>query len=99
MSKTAHRVDREYQIMAALASTPVPVPQVYGLCADPAVIGKPFYLCECIEGRVFKDVMLPDVPKSERARYWFALVQCLAAMHNVEYKAVGLTGYGKDSGD
>lgn len=98
MSKTAHRVDREYQIMQALADTPVPVPKVYGLCMDESVLGKPFYLCECIEGRIFKDVTLPDVPKAERKAYWMALVSAMAAMHNVDYKAVGLTGYGKDSG-
>ena len=98
MSKTAHRVDREYRIMQALAAPPVPVPKVYGLCMDETVLGKPFYLCEGIEGRIFKDVMLPDVPKPERAGYWLALVSALAAMHNVDYKAVGLSGYGKDSG-
>ena len=98
MSKTAHRVDREFRIMQALANTAVPVPRVYALCMDESIVGKPFYLCECIEGRVFKDVMLPDVPKAERREYWMALVRVMAAMHDVDYKAVGLTGFGKEAG-
>jgi len=40
--------------MQALENTAVPVPKTYGLCMDETVIGKPFYLCECIEGRIFK---------------------------------------------
>ena len=33
--KSAHAVDREYRVLAALADTDVPVAAVYHLCADP----------------------------------------------------------------
>ena len=43
---SAHAVDREFRILAALANTPVPVPRVYCLCQDDAVLGTPFYVME-----------------------------------------------------
>ena len=30
--------------------------------------------------------MLPDVPKAERANYWYALMAAMAEMHNVDFK-------------
>jgi len=44
MSKTAHAVEREYQVLAALADTEVPTPKVYCLCEDDQVLGTPFYV-------------------------------------------------------
>ncbi|MFM7121394.1 MAG: phosphotransferase, partial [Gammaproteobacteria bacterium] len=41
---SAHQVDREHRVMAALADTPVPVPRMVALCNDPAVIGTRFYV-------------------------------------------------------
>jgi aminoglycoside phosphotransferase (APT) family kinase protein len=38
----AHDVAREYRVLAALAGSPVPVPEPLGFCADPDVIGAPF---------------------------------------------------------
>ena len=40
----AHRVDREYRIMAALSDSGVPVPDMVGLEEDKGVLGAPFYL-------------------------------------------------------
>ena len=45
LSKTAHAIEREYQVLAALANTEVPTPKVYCLCEDNQVLGTPFYVC------------------------------------------------------
>jgi aminoglycoside phosphotransferase (APT) family kinase protein len=66
ISKTAHRVDREFQIISALNKTDVPVPKAYLLCTDNSIIGNMFYVMEFKQGRVFKDVTLPGVPVAER---------------------------------
>lgn len=48
LSSTAHAVEREYRIIKALGDgTDVPVPKVYALCTDTAVIGTPFYVSKC----------------------------------------------------
>ena len=66
LSRTAHRVDREYRIIHALGKTDVPVPKVYGLCEDDAVVGTPFYIMEFLDGRIFEDAAFPGVSREER---------------------------------
>ena len=41
---SAHAVEREYQVLAALQRTRVPVPPALCLCTDAAVLGTPFYV-------------------------------------------------------
>ncbi len=93
---SAHAVDREYRLIAALHPTGFPVPKPYfGLCADDSVIGSMFYVMEMVEGRTFWDGSLPDMAPAERTRVYEAIVDTLAALHNIDYEAVGLGDYGK----
>ena len=55
---SAHQVDREFKVMAALWDTPVPVPKMYCLCEDTSIIGTKFYIMEMVEGRLFTDCLL-----------------------------------------
>ena len=55
---SAHAVDREYRVLAALAATDVPVPRTILFCDDPSVVGTPFYVMQRLEGRVFHDSVL-----------------------------------------
>ncbi|KAJ2777632.1 hypothetical protein GGI15_004443 [Coemansia interrupta] len=99
LSKTAHAVEREYRVLDALGRhSSVPVPRVYALCEDTSVLGTPFYLMEFLEGRILPDVRLPEIPQTERVFYWDALVDVLAQLHKVDYRKVGLEGYGKPNG-
>ncbi|KAK6074959.1 phosphotransferase enzyme family protein [Seiridium cupressi] len=70
LSKTAHKVEREYRIIAALGTTDVPVPKAYCLCEDASVIGTPFYVMEFLDGRIFEDHAMPDVSPEERTELW-----------------------------
>ena len=92
---SAHAVDREYRVMAALAGTDVPVPRVHALCEDPAVIGSTFVVMDLVEGRVFVDPSLPGMAPSERDAIYAAMARTLAAIHCVDVAAVGLSGHGK----
>ncbi len=92
---SAHQVDREYRVMHALAGTGVPVPRMYALCEDPSVLGTKFYIMEKVPGRVFTDLMLPDFDNAGRAAIYRDLVRVLAALHTVDYRAVGLETFGK----
>ncbi|GBG24207.1 Acyl-CoA dehydrogenase family member 11 [Hondaea fermentalgiana] len=95
ISKTAHRIDREYRMMKALNKTDVPVPEMYHLCMDDGIIGKPFYIMQFCEGRIFKDASLAELPREERAACWKSLLEALAKIHNVDYKAVGLGDFAR----
>jgi len=93
--KSAHAVDREFRVLVALAGTAVPVPRAYHLCADRDVIGSMFYVMGFAEGRIFWDPALPELDRSARAPIYSAIVETLAALHNVDVDAVGLADYGR----
>lgn len=75
-----------------------PVPEMYHLCMDESVIGKPFYIMEFCDGRIFKDASLSGLAKEERAQCWMSLMDALAKIHNVDFRKVGLEGYGRAGG-
>ncbi len=92
---SAHAVEREYKVLAALAGTDVPVARVYGLCEDESVIGRAFYIMDCVEGRVLWDQSLPGVSNAERDAIYDEMNRVIAALHKVDVAAVGLTDFGR----
>jgi aminoglycoside phosphotransferase (APT) family kinase protein len=92
---SAHAIDREYRVMAALADTDVPVAKMVALCDDAAVVGTVFYLMEYVEGRVLWDPTLPGMPPAARAAHYEELNRVQAALHQVDYQAAGLGDFGK----
>jgi aminoglycoside phosphotransferase (APT) family kinase protein len=95
---SAHAVDREFRVISALWPMDVPVARPYVLCQDPAVIGTDFYIMDFVAGRVFRTVSLPNMEPAERRTIYCAMVDTLAKLHNVDYRAVGLTDYGRVGG-
>ncbi len=93
--KGAHDVLREAKVLKALWQTPVPVPQIHGVCEDESVLGTPFYVMALVEGRIFWDATFGEVPKAERAAYFDAMNSTIAALHAVDHEAVGLADFGR----
>lgn len=93
--KGAHAVDREARVMSGLATAGFPVPRVHGLCTDDGVIGSWFYVMDMVEGRIFWDATVPEVPNAERAAIFDAMNETIARLHSVDYAAVGLGDFGK----
>jgi aminoglycoside phosphotransferase (APT) family kinase protein len=92
---SAHAVDREYRVMHALSGTAVPVPEVYALCEDDAVIGSVFYVMEFLDGRVFWDPRLPGLDRAERQAMFQSMNAVIAALHSVDHVKVGLAEFGR----
>jgi aminoglycoside phosphotransferase (APT) family kinase protein len=92
---SAHAVDREYRVIAALHPTGFPVPTPYGLCTDREVIGAMFYVMGVAEGRNLWDGSLPGYAPSERRAIYDAMIDTMAALHAVDHEAIGLGDYGK----
>jgi aminoglycoside phosphotransferase (APT) family kinase protein len=92
---SAHAVDREYKVLSALAGTDVPVARCYALCADDSVIGTMFYVMDYVEGRVLWDPTLPGMTPRERRAIFDEMNRVLAALHRVDYAAVGLADFGR----
>lgn len=92
---SAHAIEREFKVQRALAGTDVPVAQMFGLCEDESVIGRAFYIMDCVEGRVLWEQSLPGMAPAERAAIYDEMNRVIAALHRVDVQAVGLADYGK----
>lgn len=98
---TAFDVTREYRVMRALsdAKAGVPVPRPIVLCEDKDVIGANFYLMESVEGVIVR-TEIPEALSSlaDRRLMCEELVDTLVALHQVDWRAIGLEGFGKPEG-
>jgi aminoglycoside phosphotransferase (APT) family kinase protein len=93
--KGAHAVDREARVLHALAAQGFPVPRVYGVCQDDAVIGTWFYVMEMVRGRIFWDATFAEVSQTERPRFFDAMNATLARLHSIDPVAAGLSNFGR----
>ncbi len=92
---SAHAVEREFRLMAALHPTGFPVPRPLALCSDEAVIGSAFYAMELVDGRIFWDGTLPGLAAAERGAVYAGAIGTLARLHGLDPAAAGLGDYGR----
>ncbi|HOJ13754.1 MAG TPA: phosphotransferase family protein, partial [Deltaproteobacteria bacterium] len=99
-AKTAHDMGREYRILKAL--NPVfpycPRPLVY--TEDPSVMGCPFYVMDRIRGIILRK-NLPEgleLSPGQVRTLCENLLDVQLELHAVDYKAIGLEGFGRPEG-
>lgn len=92
---SAHAVEREYQLITALAPAGFPVPRPLALCDDPDVIGSPFYIMELVDGVTFWDPCLPNLSAERRRQAYEQMIDTLAALHCIDVAAAGLCDFGR----
>lgn len=95
---SAHAVEREFRVMAALAGSGVPVPAMRLLCEDASVIGTPFFVMDHVPGRIFADRVMLAGDAAERRAVYDDLARVLAALHGVDWRVVGLGDFGRAEG-
>ncbi len=99
VTATSNDMEREWTVLQALGATDVPVPRVIRTCADPSVLGTPFYLMDRLDGIVFRsadDVTHLDAVQARACTD--ELIDVLAALHAVDPAAVGLETFGRPAG-
>lgn len=94
---------REWRIIAALDGTDVPHTRPLGVCEDPAVLGRPFYLMGFIDGWSLAGSSegWPEPFRSDnesRRGIAFQMVEGVALLGNVDWKQRGLEGLGRPDG-
>lgn len=92
---SAHAVDREFRVLAALNGIGFPVPRARVYCDDESIIGSEFYLMDKVEGRILVDQTLPGWNSEERRSLYESQLQILARLHAVDPTEMGLADYGK----
>lgn len=96
---TAHDMVREHRVISALSPTSVPVPATLALCADPTVIGAPFFVMELMPGTPYRQAHELEALGPERARAISTrMVEALADLHAVSPDEVGLSDFGRPEG-
>lgn len=92
---------REITLLGGLAQTAVPHARLIASCEDESVLGGAvFYLMEPIDGYN----ALVSLPQGQAAspemrhRMGLSMVEALATLGEVDYKAVGLSGYARPDG-
>ena len=93
---------REYRVLSALAGTDVPHARVLGACDDESVIGAWFYVMEHVDG--WSPIQVDGWPApfdsdlDARRGLAFELVDGIAALSRVDWRAGGLEGFGRPDG-
>ncbi|MEA2624756.1 MAG: hypothetical protein QOD06_801 [Candidatus Binatota bacterium] len=79
---------RQHAVLAAMAAAPEgpPVPRVYELCTDPAVLGDPFFVMERLPGEAF-EYTVPDwlaaAPPEVRSGMCAQWIGAVTAVHRI----------------
>jgi aminoglycoside phosphotransferase (APT) family kinase protein len=95
---SANDMVREARVQRALAGY-ARVPEILAVCEDTSILGVPFYVMELLEGHVLNDATPPELDSPEdRHRAGMDLVETLVELHAVDWRAVGLEGFGKPEG-
>ncbi|HJZ89850.1 MAG TPA: phosphotransferase family protein [Gemmataceae bacterium] len=98
--KTAHDMGREFRVLSKLSAVYPPAPRSYFYCEDLEVLGAPFYVMERRRGVVLRHANIPgtslDPPAARRLSE--ALIDNLALLHALDYKAAGLADLGRPDG-
>ena len=92
---SAHAVDREFKVISGLYPTGYPVARPFGLCQDDSVLGSWFYVMSMVDGRTIWDGSMPGSNPDERRGVYNAMIDTLAALHNVDVEQAGLSDFGK----
>lgn len=99
--KTAHDMGREYRILAALHPLWPKVPRPVLACADESVIGAPFYVMERVRGVILRGAPGrpgPPLAPADARRLSEELIDTLAALHALDFRAAGLGDLGRPEG-
>jgi aminoglycoside phosphotransferase (APT) family kinase protein len=91
---------REARVLGALAGSDVPHARLLGVCEDVAVQGACFYVMDWIEGWTPMGP-LPEPFRSDlksKRELGDALVDAIASLSRVDWRAGGLAGFGKPEG-
>ena len=94
--KSSHAVDREFRVQKALWNSDVPVARMHVLCEDDSVIGSMFYVMEEVKGRHFGEPTLDALSIDARRPVFEEMNRVLAAIHDVDLAASGLSDYGPE---
>jgi aminoglycoside phosphotransferase (APT) family kinase protein len=100
VARSGHDMAREYKVLSRLWPAFPLAPRAYHYCADPEVMGKPFFVMERRNGFVVRKEWPTEYvenPSRQRAVAQ-SLVDAMCDLHTVDPAAVGLDDLGRPDG-
>ncbi len=96
----AHDMAREYRVLSRLHQAFPQAPEAHLFCDDHSLLGADFFIMAYRQGVVVREHMPPAFAEFEDApqRMAHALVDTLAALHQVDVEQVGLSDLGRPEG-
>lgn len=100
VAEGAHDMEREHRVLSRIWKAYAKAPRAYYYCADPDIMGKPFFVMERRRGHVIRNQWPPAFEDDESVRRHAAeeLVDALAELHRVDPNEVGLGDLGRPDG-
>jgi aminoglycoside phosphotransferase (APT) family kinase protein len=99
LTPTAHSMEREYRVMAALQDSIVAVPHCRALCADASVIGVPFSIVSFVDGLVLRTQEdVTGLSRQQTLECIRGLIAQLGDLHALDFEEIGLGGFGRPDG-
>jgi len=97
--KSAHDMGREFKVLSKLNPVYAPAPKPLVYCEDESVIGAKFYVMERIKGVILRGKRPKDLEITPEivTGCCTSLIENLASLHALDYKAVGLDDLYKGS--
>ena len=98
--KHGHDMGREYRVQKAIYPSFSKVPKMYAYTEDTEVLGAPFYIMEKVAGIIlgFKEAEKRQLPASDFSIIANSWMDTFVALHQLDYKAVGLSDLGRPEG-
>jgi aminoglycoside phosphotransferase (APT) family kinase protein len=102
VAPTSHDMGREYRVLSVLYKGYPVAPRAYLYCEDPAIIGAPFFIMERRRGTVVRRAIPAQFGSGRdpavNRRISEVMIDTLADLHDVDYRAIGLGNLGKPEG-
>lgn len=96
----SHDMVREHKVLSVLHQAYPLAPRAIHLCTDTSVMDKPFFVMERRNGTVIRGEWPDTLPDDDATRHQVAesMIDALAALHQVDFEAIGLGDLGRPEG-
>ena len=98
--KRGHDMGREFRVLEHLNPMYDKSPKVFVFSEDPKIIGAPFYIMEKVKGEILTSAsaLEKQVSPGEFEIISKTWVNAFVEFHNIDYKAAGLSEFGRPDG-
>jgi len=99
-TKRGHDMGREYKVQKALQTQFSKVPKMYGYTDDETLLGAPFYIMEKVDGIIlsYAEAKKQGISATNYKTIANSWLDTFVELHQVDYKAVGLSDLGRPEG-